>query len=206
MIFNLIFSFKYNEKVIPIKIKSDNMTSLIPKVLYENKITEVLDEIRENYGLLTRKGYIYGIIAIDQDAKIIAIDSRFDNKLNYWDLSSIGAALYGVARQGQDFFDTDYLERASIIYNNMQLFVKSIGNVIIENKGEREILIILLTDKEVNIGVIVLQMKKYAAKIKKAIEENQTIKNTLKMSERELKEHIKNLKRQILGNKLFLVP
>jgi hypothetical protein len=83
------------------------MITHIPKVLYENKITEVLDDIRYQYGKLTRKGYIYGLIAIDQDAKIVAIDSRFDRKLNYWDLSSIGAALYGVARQGQDFFETE---------------------------------------------------------------------------------------------------
>ncbi|GAH89664.1 unnamed protein product, partial [marine sediment metagenome] len=66
------------------------MINHIPKVLYKNSITEVLDDIRYNYGILTRRGYIYGLIAIDQDAKIIAIDSRFDRKLNYWDLSSIG--------------------------------------------------------------------------------------------------------------------
>jgi len=89
------------------------MINHIPKVLYQNKITEVLDDIRYQYGMLTRKGYIYGLIAIDQDAKIIAIDSRFDRKLNYWDLGSIGAALYGVARQGQDFFETESLERAT---------------------------------------------------------------------------------------------
>ena len=65
------------------------MIANIPKVLYENKITEVLDEIRYNYGILTRKGYIYGLIAIDQDAKIVAIDSRFDRKLNYWVLSNV---------------------------------------------------------------------------------------------------------------------
>ncbi|GAH42695.1 unnamed protein product, partial [marine sediment metagenome] len=83
------------------------MTIYVPPALYENEIAQVLDEVRYNYGMLTRKGYIYGLIAIDQDAKIIAIDSRFDRKLNYWDLSSIGAALYGVARQAQDFFETD---------------------------------------------------------------------------------------------------
>ena len=55
------------------------MIDHIPKVLYKNKITEVLDDIRYKYGKLTRKGIIYGIIAIDQDAKIIAIDSRFEN-------------------------------------------------------------------------------------------------------------------------------
>ena len=74
------------------------MTITIPKVLYKNSISTILDEIRSSYGTLTRKGYIYGLIAVDQDAKIIAVDSRFDRSLNYWDLSSIGAALYGVAR------------------------------------------------------------------------------------------------------------
>jgi predicted regulator of Ras-like GTPase activity (Roadblock/LC7/MglB family) len=176
----------------------------IPKVLYKNKITEVLDEIRYNYGMLTRKGYIYGLIAIDQDAKIIAIDSRFDKKLNYWDLGSIGAALYGVSRQGQDFFETDYLERATIIYNNMQLFVKSIGKVHLEDKGDREILIVILTEREVNIGVLILQMKRFAPKIKKEIEESGTIKKTLKMGERELKKHIKQLKKQIFGDRLAI--
>ena len=59
----------------------------VPKILYKNRITEILDDVRLNYGKLTRKGYIYGLLAIDQDAKIIAIDSRFDRNLNYWDLS-----------------------------------------------------------------------------------------------------------------------
>ena len=59
------------------------MTIYVPRSLYENEIAEVLDDVRYNYGMLTRKGYIYGLIAIDQDAKIIAIDSRFDRKLNY---------------------------------------------------------------------------------------------------------------------------
>ena len=58
------------------------MITHIPKVLYENKITEVLDDIRYQYGKLTRKGYIYGLIAIDQDAKIIAIDGNFDQALS----------------------------------------------------------------------------------------------------------------------------
>ena len=174
----------------------------IPRVLYENKVSEVLDEIRDSYGKLTRKGYIYGLIAIDQDAKIIAIDTRFDRKLNYWDLSSIGAALYGVSRQGQDFFDAKYLERATIIYNDLQLFVKSIAQVSIQKKGKRDILIVLLADKEVNIGVAILQMSRFAIEIKKRIEANRNIKKTLKMNENELKEHIKRLKKQIFGDKI----
>ncbi len=174
----------------------------IPKVLYRNKIAAILDEVRDNYGKLTRKGYVYGLIAVDQDAKIIAIDSRFDRSLNYWDLSSIGAALYGVSRQGQDFFDANYLDRASIIYNNLQLFVRSIGQVNIHKKGKREILIILLADINVNIGVIILQMSHFGMKIKNEIEKSGSIKDTLKMSERELKEHIKKLKKEIFSQKI----
>ena len=178
------------------------MINHIPKVLYENKITEVLDDIRYNYSILTRKGIIYGIIAIDQDAKIIAIDSRFDRKLNYWDLSSIGAALYGVARQGQDFFDTESLERATIIYSDMRLFVKSIGNVDLHEKGARDILVVLLTDNDVNLGVMILQMSKFAHRMKEEIKNNDAMKKTLKMSEQELKEHIKELKKEIFSDKL----
>ncbi len=42
------------------------------RVLYENRINEILDEIRYGHGILTQKGYIYGLIAIDQDVKKIA--------------------------------------------------------------------------------------------------------------------------------------
>ena len=181
------------------------MITHIPKVLYKNKITEVLDDIRYQYGILTRKGYIYGLIVIDQDAKIIAIDSRFDRELNYWDLSSIGAALYGVARQGQDFFKSESLERATIIYDDMQLFVKSIGNVVLQKKGKRDILIILLTDKDVNLGVMILQMSKFAVKIREEIERDEHTKNVLRMPEQEIKEHIKELKKEIFKDKIGII-
>lgn len=173
------------------------MTLYVPKALYENEISKVLDEVRLNYGMLTRKGYIYGLIAIDQDAKIIAIDSRFDRKLNYWDLSSIGAALYGVARQAQDFFETDSLVRATLIYKDLQLYVKSIGDVVLTKKGKREILIVLLVDNTVNIGVLILQMRKFSIKIKQEITKSQSVMNKLEMSEQELKEHLRDLKKKV---------
>lgn len=177
----------------------------IPKILYKNKISEILDEMRYNYGVLTRSGYIYGLIAVDQDAKIIAVDSRFDSKLNYWDLASIGAALYGVAKQGQDFFEAEDLQRGALIYNNMQLFVKSIGQVALGDKGKRDILIVVLSDKKVNVGIAVLQMNRFAGKIKDFIKLNGDIKNTLKMNEQELKEHIKGLKKQLFADKIGLI-
>jgi len=173
------------------------MSLYVPKALYENEISKVLDEIKYSYGILTRKGFIYGLIAIDQDAKIIAIDSRFDRKLNYWDLSSIGAALFGVARQAQDFFETDSLIRATLIYKDLQLYVKSIGQVSLQKKGKREILIVLLVDKDVNIGVIILQMNKFSQKIREAIKLNNEIMSKLEMNETELKKHLKDMKRKV---------
>ena len=171
--------------------------NFVPKDLYENEVTKVLDKMRYDYGMLTRKGFIYGMIAIDQDAKIIAIDSRFDRKLNYWDLSSVGAAIYGVARQAQDFFEADELVRGSIIFKDLQLYVRSIGNINLPEKGQREILIILLVDSDVNIGIIILQMKKYADFIRKAIENSKKTVIRLQMTEMELKKHLLNLKQKI---------
>jgi predicted regulator of Ras-like GTPase activity (Roadblock/LC7/MglB family) len=173
------------------------MTLFIPKALYENEITNVLDEIRYNYGTLTRKGYIYGLIAIDQDAKIIAIDSMFDKKLNYWDLSSIGAALYGVARQAQDFFDTEELVRATLVYKDVMLYVKSIGEIELEKKGKRDILVLLLVDNDVNLGVLILEMKKFAPKVNEAIIRNQAVMTKLQMNEEELKKHLQDLKKRV---------
>ena len=173
------------------------MSLFVPKALYENEISKVLDEIKYSYGILTRKGFIYGLIAIDQDAKIIAIDSRFDRKLNYWDLSSIGAALFGVARQAQDFFETDSLIRATLIYKDLQLYVKSIGKVELQKKGKREILIVLLVDKDVNIGIIILQMNKFGQMIRKAIKRNNDIMDKLEMNEVELKKHLEEMKKKV---------
>ena len=178
------------------------MSNTIPKLLYKNDISQCLNDIRRGYGVLTRHGVIYGLIAIDQDAKIIAVDERFDRKLNYWDLSSIGAALYGVSRQGQDFFDANSLERATVIYDNMKLIVKSIGDVHLDEKGKREILIVLLTAKEVNLGVILLQLKKNADKMRKLIKDSGSIKETLKMNEREFKKQVNDLKKSIFGSSL----
>ena len=79
----------------------------------------------------------------------------------------------------------------------MQLYVKSIGDVVLNKKGKREILVVLLVDNEVNIGVLILQMRKFSVKIKEAIVKDQEIMTKLKMTEQELKTHLKELKRKV---------
>lgn len=84
----------------------------------------------------------------------------------------------------------------------MRLFVKSIGAVELQKKGKRDILVVLLTDNEVNLGAIFLQLSHFAKKIREEIIQNQSAQRMLKMSEREIKEHIKELKKEIFSDKL----
>ena len=177
------------------------MFNKIPPSLYKNKIAEAFDELRMDYGKLTRQGVIYGLMAVDQDAKVIAVNDRFDKDINFWDLSSIGAALYGVARQGQDFFEADYLKWATIIYNNLRLFVQSIGKVSLSHDKRRDILVIVLADKDVNIGTLLWSLKKFSNPIKNAIEADRKIKDKLKLAESDFKKHVQELKNEIFGNK-----
>jgi hypothetical protein len=84
----------------------------------------------------------------------------------------------------------------------MRLFVKSIGKVELQEKGKRDVLVVLLTDNDVNLGVIFLQLSNFALKIKKQIEEDRLAQRTMKMSENEIKEHIKELKKEIFSDRL----
>ncbi|MFX0057537.1 MAG: hypothetical protein ACFE8J_04480, partial [Candidatus Heimdallarchaeota archaeon] len=87
-----------------------------------------------------------------------------------------------------------------LIFKDLQLYVKSIGEINLRRKGDREILVILLVNNEVNIGVLILQMSKFAERIRNAIKRNNKIMSKLEMTESELKEHIKNLKRKVFGS------
>ncbi|GAH06807.1 unnamed protein product, partial [marine sediment metagenome] len=78
-----------------------------------------------------------------------------------------------------------------------QLYVKSIGDIVLVKKGKREILVVLLVDNMVNIGVLILQMRKFSVKIKQEITKSQTIMIKLQMTEQELKDHLKDLKRKV---------
>jgi predicted regulator of Ras-like GTPase activity (Roadblock/LC7/MglB family) len=172
--------------------------SELPKSLYNNNITEYLNEIRLWYIKLSGRGMIYGIMCADQDAKIIAVNSFFDKKFNIWDISALGAAIYGVSRQGVDCFGADFLERGSLTFGNMQFFVRSIGSFQIDdNRGQRELVIIVLADKAVNQGLMILQMNKYAEMIKQKVVEDQKIKDTLMLSETEMMAHIKEIKNEL---------
>ncbi|GAB4327231.1 MAG: hypothetical protein Kow0069_34010 [Promethearchaeota archaeon] len=172
---------------------------MLPDSLFDNAISSLLDEVRDDYARLTRSGLIRGIIAVDQDAKVLAVDEYFEmSGLNYWELGSLAAALHGVARQGRAFFpDAGNLERGSMIYNNCQFFVQAIGTVTPPNGPPRELLLAVLADKGVNVGLIVGQMRRKAAKILATVESSDAAVQCLEMNEREIREHILQLKRTL---------
>ncbi len=151
----------------------------------------VLDEIRTAYGKLVRSGRIHGFMICDADARVLATDHFFDAKISTWDLAALAAAAFGVARQARLFFDAlgaKELERGSLVFDGLQLFVAQAG-VIPNTNGDKgkpkELLLVALTDKDANFGLITLQMRKYVPRVQKAVSEAATRQN-LDVPEREL--------------------
>lgn len=169
----------------------------IPEILQQNKIAELLNSLQSNYAQLAKGGSIKGLIVVDQDAKVIAVNRLFMTKSNFWDLGAIGAALFGVSRQAKDFFSANEMEHAMLIYGDTQFFVHSIGAIKFANGKQRELLIVVLADKNINIGLVMLQLRKFAPKIKNEIEKDMMAQETMQMTEKELKQHILNLKKEL---------
>lgn len=180
------------------KFLSTIMTS-IPDQLRANSLSTILDGIRNDYVRMIRQGRIFGLMITDQDAKVLAVDSFFDSKINYWDIGAIGAALYGVSKQGKDFFNADELDRASLVYKNTQFFVERIGTIAMTNAQERELIMIVIGNEKIVMGFIMNQMKTNAPKIKKQVEADETTQHTMKMSEDEFMKQIKQLKTELFA-------
>jgi predicted regulator of Ras-like GTPase activity (Roadblock/LC7/MglB family) len=157
----------------------------------------MLDEIRIDYGKLSKIGRLDGLCISDQDAKVLAVNTFFDTKLNYWDIGAIGAALYGVSKQGRDFFKSAEMERSMMLYKDTQFFVQNIGNIDLENGRQRELILIIIGDKALNIGLVMLTMNRYVSRIRDQIEADQQLQDTLQMSETEFNKHLNEIKKEL---------
>ncbi len=163
----------------------------IPKIYWkDNVVADHLEDIRSRARQLFRKGTIYGLVCVDQDSKTIAVNHSIDTSINYYDLGNIGAQLFGVARQAMDLFDTKALKAGFLVFEDMQLVIRSVGKVNLSKKGLREVLVILMADVKFSIGMLLLQLNSAAAKIRKAIEENDKIKRDLSLGEQEFKKRL----------------
>ncbi|MHA1648330.1 MAG: hypothetical protein ACTSVL_12235 [Promethearchaeota archaeon] len=171
---------------------------VVPDSIRGNRLSQILDAFLKQYSSLARNGRIFGLAIIDQDAKTLAVNTFFDEKVNYWDLGAIGAALFGVARQGQDFFQVNSLERASLIYDSKQLFVHSIGQVSLPNQKVRELILLVLC-QNLNIGLIIMQMRRFAPQIKKYVQADINTQKTMQLSESEFHKQIATLKKELFN-------
>ncbi len=144
-------------------------------LLASTDVAAVLDEIRTAYGKLVRSGRIHGLMICDADARVLATDSLFDAKISTWDLAALAAATFGVAKQARLFFDAlgaKELERGSLVFDGLQLFVAQAGTIPANNgdKGKpKELLLVTLAAKDANFGLITLQMRKYVPRVQKAV-------------------------------------
>ncbi len=160
-------------------------------LLASTDVATVLGEIRSAYGKLVRSGRIYGLMICDADARVLATDPFFDAKISTWDLAALAAAAYGVAKQARLFFDAlgaKELERGSLVFDGLQLFVAQAGAVPghDQNKGRvKELLLVVLADKDANFGLISLQMRKYAPRVQQVVADA-TARQNLDIPEREI--------------------
>ncbi len=173
----------------------------IPDQLRSNAVATLLDELRVKYGKLSRTGKLYGLIVADQDAKVLAANTFFHHKLNYWDVGAIGAALYGVGKQARDFFQAQDLDRATLIFGDFMFFTHIIGTVSLgENPNQtRELILISIGERNINLGLVVMLMQKFAPRILHQVEHDEKARNQMRMSESEFTHHLEDLKKQLFS-------
>ena len=175
-----------------------NILSKIPVKIRDNALSQILNSFLSQYKQLSRRGRIFGLALVDQDAKVLAVNSFFHNSLNFWDIGAIGAALHGVGKQGRDFFHAKTIHRASLIFQEKQFFVHMIGAINFPSQKSRELLLISI-GSNLNIGLIIMMMKKNAEKIKNIVRQDQISQSTLKMSEDEFQKHIYTLRKEMFN-------
>lgn len=167
---------------------------LLPRDLLHPEVTPLLDQIARDHARLVGRGGMKGILLVDQDAKVLAKNSMFQLK-RPWDMGAIGAALHGVAKQASLYFNASAMERVSIIFGNMQFFIHNVGTVDTgaAGGGERELLLVILAEKDVKVGLVVVQMRRHAALIVDAVRRSAAAMGVLRLPEREVAHYLLGL-------------
>ncbi len=168
--------------------------STAASALDHRAITPLLDELAREHARLPGFGGMKGILIVDQDAKVIAKNSMFGLK-RPWDMGGIAAALHGVAKQASQYFGCAALDKVAITFGNMQFFVQAIGTIdAADGRAPRDLLLVILADEKVKMGIVLVQMKKLAARIVEAIKASQADMRLIKLDERSVKDYLLGLK------------
>jgi predicted regulator of Ras-like GTPase activity (Roadblock/LC7/MglB family) len=156
-------------------------------------ITPLLDDFVRKHAKLTGFGGMKGIIVVDQDAKVIAMNSMFGLK-KPWDMGGIAAALHGVAKQASQYFGCSSLDLVAITFGNMQFFVQAIGSIEAgDGRPARELQIVILAAEKVKMGIVLVQMKKVAPRIVEAIQQSRQDMALIRLDERSVRDYLAGL-------------
>ena len=108
--------------------------------LVDNDISAMLDDAMQDYARTSGRGSIMGIVLADQDAKVIARSRNFNHN-QHWDMGALGAAMYGIGKQGQAYFGCSDMKRAIVAFGDKQLFIHDIGSIDVDSRGPRHLLL-----------------------------------------------------------------
>ncbi|MEM3587754.1 MAG: hypothetical protein QXO71_10590 [Candidatus Jordarchaeaceae archaeon] len=153
-----------------------------------NRISDTLDSLLESYKRTLGKGDIEGLLLVDSDGKALA-KSRFFHVKNAWNAGALGAALAGIAKQGENHLGADRFQNAMIMYNSKQFYVCKIGDID-ENKS---LLLLIFANEKANIGFIRAKMSQYAKRIEDDIRNSESVMKTIEISEEQIEDVLHRL-------------
>jgi predicted regulator of Ras-like GTPase activity (Roadblock/LC7/MglB family) len=161
-----------------------------------NRVSDTLDSLLESYKRMLGRGDIEGLLLVDSDGKALA-KSRFFRVKNAWNAGALGAALAGIAKQGENHLGADEFQNAMIMYNSKQFYVCKIGDLN-ENKS---LLLLIFANERANIGFIRAKMNQYVKQIEEDIKNTESIRKTIEISEEQIEDILHRLDAAVIREK-----
>jgi predicted regulator of Ras-like GTPase activity (Roadblock/LC7/MglB family) len=178
--------FFSNEKVLQTQ---ENKNDVQLRHFYlTNSVSDTLDSLLESYKRMLGKGDIEGLLLVDSDGKALA-KSRFFCVKNAWNAGALGAALAGIAKQGESHLGADEFQNAMIMYNSKQFYVCKIGKF----DEKKSLLLLIFANEKANIGFIRAKMGQYVKRIEEDIKNSESIKKTIEVSEDQIEDVLHRL-------------
>ncbi len=171
----------------------DNDTTTVRHFYLTNRISDTLDSLLESYKRMLGRGDIEGLLLVDSDGKALAKSRSFRVK-NAWNAGALGAALAGIAKQGENHLGADEFQNAMIMYRSKQLYVCKISDL----DEQKSLLLLIFANEKANIGFIRAKMKQYVKRIEEDIKNSESVKKTIEISEEQIENILHRLDAAII--------
>ncbi|WP_445869197.1 hypothetical protein [Candidatus Jordarchaeum sp.] len=161
-----------------------------------NKVSDTLDSLLESYRRMLGRGDIEGLLLVDSDGKALA-KSRFFRVKNAWNAGALGAALAGIAKQGENHLAADEFQNAMIMYNSKQFYVCKIADL----NESKSLLLLILANERANIGFIRAKMNQYVKRIEDDIKNSESITKIIDIGEEQIEDILHRLDAAVIREK-----